>query len=330
MQMTQGLDKNSTGYSAAKHSVAFAFPPIGIIRANGADTLDLLNRLSTNELSKLQPNQGARTVLTSDKGRIVDVLTVVVSSEGALLLCSQGNESNVVSWLRKYTIMDDCKVSNARYEYCAVEILGPEAASLIEELSGETLLDIPMSHWRTVTVFGESALLLRQPAMSEFSFLLLFDAAQADTIHARCEELSSEVPIMTADEYELLRIEAGMGIFGRELTEGYNPLEAGLLHLVNFKKGCYIGQEVIARIDSYNKVKQRVMGFTSALELPVGSEIKVQDTVVGKITSSCLSHEFGWIALGYIRGEHAHPQSSVSIQSGENTIEATVIALPFG
>lgn len=327
--MTQFSDKKTAGYTAAKQSVAFAFPQIGIIRARGADTLDLLNRLSTNELSKLQPNHGSRTVLTSDKGRIVDVLTVIVNNTGALLLCSANNEQNVVSWLRKYTIMDDCKVGSATDEFCALEILGPEAASLIQELSGETLLDLPMSHWRNVTVFGESALLLRQPAMSEFSFLLLFDSSQKDAIHTKCYELSSEVPIMTAEDYELLRIEAGMGAFGAELTDGYNPLEAGLLHLVNFKKGCYIGQEVIARIDSYNKVKQRIMGFTSASQLPIGVEIKVDGNAVGKITSSVLSPEFGWIALGYIRGEHAHVQSVVSVESGDGGVEAVIVGLPF-
>ncbi|MBS1538979.1 MAG: aminomethyltransferase family protein [Bacteroidetes bacterium] len=330
MPTTQISDKNKLGYSSAKQSVAFAFPHQGIIRTRGADTLDLLNRLSTNELTKLLPNQGIRTVLTSDKGRIVDILTVVVNNEGALLLCSQNNESNVVAWLRKYTIMDNCKVATATSEYCAVEILGPEAASLIQELSGETLLDIPMSHWRMVTVFGESALLLRQPATNDFSFLLLFSASQNDMIKGKINELSSEVPILTDEEYELLRIEAGMGVFGAELTDAYNPLEAGLLHLVNFKKGCYIGQEVIARIDSYNKVKQRVMGFTSKVQIPVGGEIRVENTTVGKITSSCLSPEFGWIALGYIRGEHAHPQSVVMVQSGDDTIiEAVIVGLPF-
>lgn len=327
--MIQFSDKKSVGYVTAKQSVAFAFPNVGIISAQGTDTLDLLNRLSTNELLKLQTNQGARTVLTSDKGRIVDVLTVIVNNTGALLLCSDTNEQNVVSWLRKYTIMDDCKVSNATDDYFALEILGPEAAGLIAELSGETLLDIPMSHWRSVTVFGESALLLRQPAMSEFSFLLLFDASQKDAVRAKCNELSSEVPIMTAEDYEILRIEAGMGIFGAELTDAYNPLEAGLLHLVNFKKGCYIGQEVIARIDSYNKVKQRIMGFTAATQLPAGSEIKVDNTVVGKITSSVLSPEFGWIALGYIRGEHTHPQSVVRVESGKGVVEAVIVGLPF-
>ncbi len=327
--MIQFSDKKSVGYVAAKQSVAFAFPRVGVIRAKGSDTLDLLNRLSTNELLKLQPNQGARTVLTSDKGRVVDVLTVIVNNTGALLLCSDNNEQNVVSWLRKYTIMDDCKVYSTVNDYFALEILGPEAAGLIAELSGETLLDIPMSHWRNVTVFGESALLLRQPAMCEFSFLLLFDSSQKDAIHARCEELSTEVPIMTDEDYEILRIEAGMGVFGSELSDAYNPLEAGLLHLVNFKKGCYIGQEIIARLDSYNKVKQRIMGFTSATEIPVGGEIKVDNNVVGKITSSVLSPEFGWIALGYIRGEHTHPQSVVSVESGDDAVEAVIVGLPF-
>ncbi len=318
-----------TGYHAAKKAVAFYIPPVAVLRARGADRIDLLNRLSTNELKQLQPHQGARTVLTNEKGRIIDVLTVLAGDQEALLMCSANNQSPVIQWLKKYTIMDDCKISDASAEYFALEILGPESTDLLSSLAGEVILELPMSHWQSVDIFGLKATLIRQPALCEFSFLVLFDVHAKDAVLSACQALSESVPTINSEVHEVIRIEAGSGTFGTELTEKYNPLEAGLLHLINFKKGCYIGQEVIARIDSYNKVKQRLMGFVSTDEMFSGSEILVDDTLVGTLTSVTQSPDFGSIAVGFIRGEYAHQYSSVQIKSGDRQSTAEIRPLPF-
>ncbi|MBK9248157.1 MAG: aminomethyl transferase family protein [Ignavibacteria bacterium] len=327
--MTSLTSNDRISYAAAKNAVVFAFPDVAILQARGADRIDLLNRLSTNELKQLKPNQGARTVLTNEKGRIIDVLTVLSDADDALLLCSPSNQSNVIQWLKKYTIMDDFKISDASAGYCALEIHGPESTSLLTSLAGEIVLDLPMSHWQKVEIFGHKAMLIRQPAFCEFSFLLLFESPYKEEISLEVAALSESVPTMSKEVFEVLRIEAGSGKFGAELTDSYNPLEAGLLHLVNFKKGCYIGQEVIARIDSYNKVKQRIMGFVSKDHLTVGSEIWVNDTLVGTLTSVIISPDFGNIALGFIRGEFAHPHSTVQIHGDNHTLTAEIKPLPF-
>ncbi|MFN8359125.1 MAG: glycine cleavage T C-terminal barrel domain-containing protein [Candidatus Kapaibacterium sp.] len=319
------------GYTAAKHAVVFAFPDAAVLRSRGADRIDLLNRLSTNELKNLQPQQGALTVLTNEKGRIIDVLTVLTDTDKTLLLCSPGNQSSVIQWLRKYTIMDDCKVHDATAEYFALEIHGPESTSLLSSLAGEVILDLPMSHWQNIMLFGQPAKLIRQPAFCEFSFLVLFDAGSEAIVRAHCAEYAESVPSINSDVLEVLRIEAGSGKYGAELTDAYNPLEAGLLHMVHFKKGCYIGQEVIARIDSYNKVKQRIMGFVSQEVLTPGADITVDDgtTIVGRITSVTHSPDYGCIALGYIRGEHAHQHSMVNIIGPTSHLPAEIRQLPF-
>ncbi len=327
--MTHLAAEHLAGYHAAKNAVAFFIPPVAVLRARGADRIDLLNRLSTNELKQLQPHQGARTVLTNEKGRIIDVLTVLAGDNDALLMCSANNQSPVIQWLKKYTIMDDCKISDASAEYFALEIHGPESTGLLSSLAGEVILDLPMSHWQSIDIFEQKAVLIRQPALCEFSFLVLFDAPAKDTVLNACQALSESVPTINSEGLEVLRIEAGSGKFGTELTEKYNPLEAGLLHLINFKKGCYIGQEVIARIDSYNKVKQRLMGFVSADEMFCGSEIFVDDTLVGTLTSVTHSPDFGSIALGFIRGEYAHQYSTVRLKTGDQESRAEIRQLPF-
>jgi folate-binding protein YgfZ len=128
----------------------------------------------------------------------------------------------------------------------------------------------------------------------------------------------------------MLRINAGLGKLGSEYSDQYNPLEAGLLHLTSFTKGCYLGQEVVARLDSYNKVKQRVMGFVGTSDVVPGDTVLNEEDVIGKITSVVHYPETNEVrALGYIRMEHAHPGSNVTIGHEGNKITMELRLLPM-
>jgi folate-binding protein YgfZ len=166
------------------------------------------------------------------------------------------------------------------------------------------------------------------PSVCEMSYFLLFKCEYEIILNEllRVEPSLSDVP---AELYEILRVESGFPLFGNELNEQHNPLEANLLHLVNFKKGCYIGQEVIARLDSYNKVKQRLMGFKSPLSIPVGCELVAEGNVIGEITSSAVSPMFGNIALGYIRTDFANNGRYVIARNDKLEFELLISSLPF-
>lgn len=290
----------------------------------GADRLDLLNRLSTNQLNNLTAGQGRQTILTNEKGRIIDVLTVLVVDTELLVLTASGKEKEVMSWLRKYVVMDDVKIADLTHEFSFVELLGPAATSAVHHLTGATILDLPLSHWRAFVIADIPITLFRAPAVAECSYVAIVPSNAVQTfLDILTDTGLSELDTET---FEILRVEAGLPASGKELNTDYNALEAGLIHIVDFKKGCYIGQEVIARLDSYNKVQKRVMGFTSDAPFIPGNNISFDGKDIGVITSSVLSPDFGNIALGYIRGEYATPGATVKV-SGE--IDAVINNLPF-
>ena len=300
----------------------------GWVQLKGADRLDLLHRLTTNDLTGMQAGNGRQTVLLTEKARIIDVVTVLEDADAAFLITAPEAASTVVQWLRKYIIMDDVRAADRSDEVRMLEVMGPRSAEVINQLTGLDVASLPKTDWKrtddgTMTV-------VRMPSACEVSYWLVgaFDAIEgvANTL----EEQRDALPRLQATEDEYLSVTAGMGRPGHELTDGYNPLEAGLLHLTSFTKGCYIGQEVVARLDSYNKVKQRVMALVGPESVTEGDDVVVEDKVVGKITSVVRSlDETRTIALAYIRGEHANEGTGIGVRHGETVITMDIHLPPI-
>ena len=127
-------------------------------------------------------------------------------------------------------------------------------------------------------------------------------------------------------------MEQGVPAPGRELSEDYNPLEAGLLKHISFNKGCYIGQEVIARLDTYKKVSKYLVGLSwDSPELPpAGASLTVDGKRSGVVTSAVGSERLGrGIGLGYVRKAHAEPGSMLTLEQGGSEFEVRVESLPF-
>jgi folate-binding protein YgfZ len=132
------------------------------------------------------------------------------------------------------------------------------------------------------------------------------------------------------DAVEALRVELGIPAFGKELGESYNPLEAGLLPLISFTKGCYIGQEVVARLNTYDKVKKRLVGLRWNGESPeAGAPLLMEGKQAGVMTTSARSPRFGGIGLGYVRKAHATTGTELIADSSGGPTPVRVAALPI-
>lgn len=299
-------------------------PSVGWVVMRGADRLDLLQRLTTNDLANVRSGTGRHTVLLTDKARIIDVLTVLHRADDTILLCSGGNGARVAAWLRNYVIMDDVQVADRSADVQAIEWIGPRAADAIRASLSLDVATLPMACFVEHDVDGRTAVTIRIPAICELGYLTVVTAS-ADA------PLTIATPPMLSDpEAEYLRVLGGMGRLGAEWSDAYNPLEAGLLHMVSFAKGCYIGQEVVARLDSYNKVKQRVMGLVSASRLTPGDVIRVDGVDVGRVTSAvdgCTTPR--WYALGYVRNEHTVDGTDVIVLTADAEVTATLRTLPM-
>lgn len=295
------------------------------LTVHGADRFDLLHRLSTNDLSSMPVGNGRQTVCLTDKARIVDVVTVLAFPDSARLLCSPGAADDIIRWVRTYTITDDFRVADATDRIDMTEITGPRAIDAVTALTGVDCSTVALCHWFDAQIGGIAVVVVRMPSADEVSFWLVYPRPHTETVRAAL----TEIPQRSHEHDEIMRIKAGMGRRGHEWTEQFNPLEAGLLHLTVFTKGCYIGQEVIARLDSYNKVTKRVMGLTSPTRLEQGSTLLVDGAVVGTVTSIAPEDHAPFHALTMIRMEHAHPESELDVQTSTSTVRATLHLLPM-
>lgn len=296
----------------------------GIIKATGQDTLDLIHRLSTNNCLNLPKHIGKQTILTNEKGRIIDVISVIQFNDHVLILTSLGAEQTVISWLKKFIIMEDIRFMIMNEDLEMLTLHGPQSLDFVSQFIGGDFLTLPM-HAALKAYGSETRFAIRTMPLHELQYLII-DKKGSGLIDFFSHEV--DIPEFNDIEWNRERILAGLGISEHEWSDAYNPLEAGLLHLIDFKKGCYIGQEVIARLDSYNKVNKRLMGISSDSHFSVNDPIFSGEDQIGTVTSICELND-AMIALGYIRSEHAYDDTKVSIKQGENVLEAIIHVLPM-
>ena len=300
---------------------------IGCLKATGEDALDLLNRLSTNKVDHLRPGHWAPTVLTSDRGRIVDLLSVVHAGDCVYLLTSPGQQQPVIEWLDKYTIMEDLEVEDVSASIAVIALAGggAEAALGLESPDADRLpgMQYPAP---AVNVGGVDAIAVSRPMGSLPCCLLIApDDASGEVVAAlaRAGAIESD-----ADAWDALRVANGEPAFGSEMGEPYNPLEAGLIGAIDFTKGCYIGQEVIARLDSYQRVQKylSVLRFSAGTEAAEGAELYHEGRQAGTVTSLYRTPGGELRGLGFVRTAAATPGQTLHLQApatGTATVEDT-------
>ena len=303
---------------------------IGRLKAIGEDGLDLLNRMSTNKVIDLGIGEGAVTVLTTDRGRIVDVLSVVNQGDFVLLLTSPGQQQPVIDWLDKYTILEDLAIENITTETSMLSIVGPDASELVglspHQISQDSLTV------QSITMNGIDTLAVAQSLGSLSRYWLIVRPDDFVGLWQHLEERGAS-PI-GANAVNAIRINYGIPEYGPELGEPYNPLEAGLIGSVDFTKGCYIGQEVIARLDSYKKVKRHLvtLTFDNGAAVSSGDELEQDGQPVGRVTSIAPESSDGVLkGLGYVKANNASPGSKLTI-TGNHKVSADILSLaqPYG
>jgi folate-binding protein YgfZ len=315
---------DAPGEYAAAHSGAVVVRRAheGRLRVTGRDRLDLLHRMSTNDINNLKPGAAIETVLTTPIARIVDLLWVLNRGETGLALTGPGRATAVRRWLAGYIFYNDqVKFEDVSGELGQVGIFGPRAGEVAEALvaGAGALAD------NRLIEAGES-LVVRGRPLAGAGFTVI---APTDQIERYWQQAVRAGAAPAGEQsYQWLRIEAGLPAAGHELTENYIPLEANLWPAVSFSKGCYIGQEIIARMESRGKLARRLMGLR--LEGPVsdGGEVRIgaDGPVAGTVTSAAELPGYGPVALAFLKTSQAEVGMRVTV--GE--VGGEVVELPFG
>ncbi len=316
----------------------------GRLFARGKDAIDLLHRMSTNDVKPLEDTkpQAVLTVLLNEKGRFVDVLKVVRDgSGGILLITSKGAEETVIRWLDKFTIMEDARFEPATEKIAQFLICGSKANSIVSKYTSQDMSEASCASVYDLQIDSIPATLGKARSIAGNAWFILTAADTASKVWSKIERdvLSQKGTIFDSELFEILRVENGTPIAPNEINDKHNPLELSLAsEAVSFTKGCYIGQEVIARLDAQNKVQRQLVGLQFDEGMPnVGDRISVESLAeaplgdeIGEITSIANSPEHGSIGLGYVRAKYANLGSAISVKDAEGKkIPATLVQLPF-
>lgn len=264
----------------------------------GAARLELLDRISTNRVKTLRSGQGAATVLTTDIGRIIDRLLLYADDDAVTMLAGAGHREPLAHYLlRNVFFNDDFQLQDVTETTAVLAIYGPQAAQLLAG-AGFPAADLPLHHWRHATIADVPAALHKTDPIAGDGCFVICPADAKDALWAHLQANG----ITPADEaaFEYLRIADGLPRFGRELALDYIPLETGLWADVSFNKGCYTGQEIIARMESRGKLAKRLARLRLDSPAAVGAEIKAEGKTVGNLTSVGVGPQ-GVVALGYVK-----------------------------
>lgn len=289
------------------------------IRLLGDDTQRFLNSMLTADFRSMKPGAGAHSAITDNKGRIQGLLDGYLLQPGVGLLILDGTDADwALERLDMYIIMDPIELTDLRTTHTVLHVAGPAAESLIAQIGLAARDDAATEHGANVVLRcdrvgqGIDVLVPNDQAASVWDQLVAAGAVPAGFA-----------------VYESLRIQRGLPRWPVDMGERAFIHEMGLRDRVcSFTKGCYIGQEVINRMDTMGRVNKRLLGLASDGPLRAGDAVFVDDTQVG-VVGSVAKRGDGSVALSILRKAAWEPGLTVSIQSGDRLGSATVVSLPM-
>jgi folate-binding protein YgfZ len=299
----------------------------GKLALSGADAVEFLNGQVTNELGTRSPGEGCYAAFLTHKGKMLGDVRILAVGESRdappaelLLDTERACLQELFDMIRRYKVGYDVQLHKRTLEHGLLSLIGPRACELAGgEALGEALGE--EHEHATITLDGVPARAVR----TDVGIDLLCAASDTDAL---AEVLRARGASPVAEEAaECLRIERGRPRYGVDLDDSVIPQEAGLNErAVSFTKGCYVGQETVARLHYRGKPNRHLRGLRISEPLAAGAELRLGERSVGRLTSTSLSPRLGPIGLALVRRE-AEPGSTVSV--GEDGASATVIELPF-
>lgn len=298
----------------------------GGLELHGRDRLSLPQRISTNDLEALAAGQGRPTLFTNPNGRILERAVIYHRGETALAISEPGRADALRNYIsRNIFFNDELRIVDTTALTHKFALHGPKAAAVIARWQPE-LADLPAFGCRDLSVDGATVFVGRRKALSGGHWLVIAPIAQAETVWSALLTAGADLGLIPAGSltYNVLRIRAGVPGAGRELSSDYIPLEVGLWDEVSFHKGCYTGQEIIARMESRGRLAKTIV--TLRLSEPVASPAPLQyeGRQVGMLTSSVTSPIGEYLGIGVIKLRAA--QTGVVLQVAEGGAQAEVVA----
>lgn len=305
-------------YNAAIHAAALVEKDwCGLIRLTGPDRVSWLQGMVTNDVAKLKPGAGCYAAHLSPQGKIVGHMQILADEDALWLSLERSAIPKLLAAFDKLLIMEDVQVKDASDECSILGLIGPKASASLASWLGEAVtLDKRYSH-RT---FGNCRIVA-----SDLGYDIWVPRSQTDTMVRAIARTGSTA--IDHGTWDVLRTEAGIPVYGVDIDETTTMPELGEAG-ISYEKGCYIGQEVVAKVKYIGHVNRRFVGLVlSGNELPESkSPVRKGGRDVGYVTTTLFSPMLGSpIALGFVSLGAYTPGSQVEV----GTQAARIVALPF-
>ncbi|MGB7952195.1 MAG: aminomethyltransferase family protein [Candidatus Binatia bacterium] len=322
-------------YEAVRSAAGFIdFSHRGLLQSTGPDRLSYLQGMLSNDLRVLRPGDGQYATILNQQGKVFGDLRVLCSENSFYLDFWEVLKDTIVEHLNRYLVADEVEIADRSEDYAILSIQGPDSEALLRILAEQAALPgHPIGH-AMVAVDGAKICVVRDSHTGEVGFDLIVPKTNLEDVARRLTDIGKQFSATWIGEeaQNVLRVEAGVPRYGVDFNTDNLLLEVGLDHAVSFKKGCYLGQEVVERIRSRGHVNKKLAGLLlDGQELArTGDTILALEKEIGIITSAVHSPSLGRpIALGYIHRDFWAPGTKLRIKQETSSISATVTGLPF-
>ncbi|OGB92163.1 MAG: hypothetical protein A2Z31_08635 [candidate division NC10 bacterium RBG_16_65_8] len=306
----------------------------GMLELRGSERLRWLNGRITNDVKSLKSGAGILAAVLTAKGHLVSDLAVYGLDGEVWIDLHRDRAEAVRSAFERYIIADDVQVADVSDRFAHLMVVGPQANRVLAGAIGEAIPDLPPCHHAERRLGNCSFRIVstRWLALPGFDVIVPAEAAGQTweaLLHAGRDAGLRPVG-MTALEW--LRVEAGWSWFGVDYDENNLLMEALTADFASFTKGCYVGQEVVTRIEHQGHLNKKLCGLAlDGATIPArGAPIRLGDRTVGQVTSAVRSPTLDRaIALGYLRRECWQPGTRLRVAADPEPVDAEAVALPF-
>lgn len=310
---------------------------MGEIWVEGTDAIDFVNRLTTNDVTKLVDGQAQYSALTNNKGGVVDDLLVYrFDCDKLLLVVNAGTTDKDWEWITSHKGNENVTLTNASADYCQIAVQGPDAVSILQQLTGTPLDEIKYYHFTTGKVDGVESIISRTGYTGEDGFEVYADSKYAEQLWNKLLEtggfgLENGILPCGLAARNTLRLESGMSLYGHELSDEITPLEANLGWITKLQKGPFTGSEVLQK-EKVSGVTRKLAGF-EMIDKGIARddhEVYAGDKKIGYVTSGSpapfLKKNIGF---ALVSTEFANVGQEIEIDVRGKRLAAKVVPTPF-
>jgi folate-binding protein YgfZ len=323
---------NSTGYAALRDGAGLIErTDTGRIALSGADRRSYLQGLLTNDIEALTAGTGCYAAMLTAQGRMITDMRVLELGDAIQLDVPRALTRTVYDHLDRFVFSEDVRVEDVTEARAEIGVYGPRALEVLVNAAIEGGAPAELHGITRIRIAGVDARLVRSDDFGVPGYGIIVDAAHAGAVMAALADAGG-VPVEDSD-LETVRVESGRPRFGADLDTDVIPLEAGLeARAISRSKGCYVGQEVIVRVQDrgHGKVARRLVGLTfdAAAAIPErGAPIEASERAIGRVTSAVWSPLLARpIALGYVHRDFVASGTHVLVGGSG---QASVTDLPF-